>query len=120
MRRAQPRRGRRSWSPWGARVRHLLLRGTRPAFWVLLRVLPPRRYGVVHGWPTLEGNIVELLPDLVRRYGRPIFWLVDGDPQVALQHVQRRGLDRVHVLRKASIRAVWRATTAEVTFFTHG
>ncbi len=103
------------------RLRHLLLQGTRPVFWVLLRVLPPRRYAVVHGWPTLEGNVVELLPDLTRRYSGPVHWLVDGDPSVALRHLQDKGLaPQVRVVPKASVRAVWLATTAEVTFFTHG
>jgi CDP-glycerol glycerophosphotransferase len=120
MRRARRRPGRRSWGPWMPRLRHLLLKGTRPAFWALLRVVPPRQHAVVHGWPTTEGNIVELLPDLIRRYAGTVYWLVDGDPEVAVRHVEQKHLSRVRVIEKSSAKAVWSATTAEVTFFTHG
>lgn len=107
-------------TPLYARARHFLLRGSRPVFWLLLRVLPARPYAVVHGWPTLEGNVVELLPSLTQRYPNRIHWLVDGDPEVAHSHVRRHDLPRVVVVPKTSLRAVWLATTAEVTFFTHG
>ncbi|SFT33991.1 CDP-glycerol glycerophosphotransferase, TagB/SpsB family [Geodermatophilus amargosae] len=89
-------------------------------FWVLLRVLPAHRHAVVHSWPTLEGNVVELLPDLTRRYPHRVFWIAGGDPAVAQQHVTRHALAGVEVVPKKSLRAIWLAVTAEVTFFTHG
>ncbi len=101
-------------------MRHLVLQGTRPVFWLLLRVLPARRYTVVNSWPTLEGNVVELLPALLARYPHPVFWLTSGDPAVAHRHVARHGLVGVEIVPKKSLRAIWLAATAEVTFFTHG
>jgi CDP-glycerol glycerophosphotransferase (TagB/SpsB family) len=103
-----------------ARVRHLLVRWTRPVVWVLLRVLSARHHAVIHGWPPLEGNVVELLPGLGRRYPHKVFWLVDGDLTVAHRHTRDHGLDSVEVVPKDSARAVWLALTSEVTFFTHG
>ena len=102
------------------RLWHRLLQWSRPVFWVLLRLVPPRRHAVIHGWPTFEGNVVELLPRLARRYGHPIYWLVDGDPGAAEKHVRRFDLKGVQVIPKTSPQAIVRATTAEVTFFTHG
>jgi hypothetical protein len=75
---------------------------------------------VVHGWPTLEGNVVELLPELDRRYPHTTYWLVDGDPAVGRRHVERHRLRRIEVVPKQGLYAVWLALTAEVTFFTHG
>ncbi|NEM05938.1 CDP-glycerol glycerophosphotransferase family protein [Geodermatophilus normandii] len=75
---------------------------------------------MVHSWPTLEGNVVELLPDLVRRYRGRLFWIVGGDPAIARHHVARHSLPQVEVVPKKSLRAIWLALTAEVTFFTHG
>ncbi|MGY1735351.1 CDP-glycerol glycerophosphotransferase family protein [Geodermatophilus sp. SYSU D00684] len=74
----------------------------------------------MNSWPTLEGNVVELLPDLVARYPHRVFWLSSGDPAVARRHVARHGLAGVEVVPKKSLRAIWLAVTAEVFFFTHG
>ena len=101
-------------------MRHVVLRRTRPVFWLLLRLLPPRRHAVVHGWPAFEGNVVELLPGLQQRYPHPVFWLVDGDTLQAERHTREHGLTRVRVVPKTSTRAVRLAVTAETTFYTHG
>src|SRR5215211_7575077 len=113
-------RWRRSVSRLYPRLRFAVLKGPRPLFWVLLRVLPPRQYAVVHGWPTMEGNVVELLPILDGRYGHQVFWLVDDDLRTARRFVAQRRLTQVAVVSKKSFRAVWLALTAEATFFTHG
>lgn len=117
--RRSPRRESR-WSRLYRSARLPLLRGIQPIFWALLRVLPPRRHIVVHGWPTLEGNVVELLPVLDRRYPHRVFWLVDDDPRIARRCVRRYSLRRVEVIPKKGLKALWLALTAEGTFFTHG
>lgn len=63
---------------------------------------------------------MELLPALQRRYPHRVFWLVDDDPVIMRRWAAERRLDRVDVVRKKSLKAVWLALTAEVTFFTHG
>jgi CDP-glycerol glycerophosphotransferase (TagB/SpsB family) len=49
-----------------------------------------------------------------------VFWLVDDDPVVARRYVIRRRVPNVEVVPKKTLRAVWLALTAELTFFTHG
>ncbi|SNS90425.1 CDP-glycerol glycerophosphotransferase, TagB/SpsB family [Geodermatophilus saharensis] len=102
------------------RLRRLADRGSRPVFWLALRLVPPRRHAVVHGWPLLEGNVVELLPRLNERYPHDVHWLVDDDPEVARQVVRERGWNRVRVVEKSGLTAVWLALGAELTFYTHG
>ena len=109
---ATSRSTRRAW--------HLARKVLRRVFWVVVRVLPPRPHAIVHGWPTLEGNIVELLPALTRRYRHRVVWLVDDDPTAARGCIAKRELSGIEVIPKKSLKAVWLALTAEVTFFTHG
>jgi CDP-glycerol glycerophosphotransferase len=44
--------------------------------WSLLRLVPARPHAVVHGWPDDEGNAVEVLRALRRRYGGKVYWLL--------------------------------------------
>lgn len=91
----------------------------RLAAWVLLRVLPARRHAVVHGWPDSEGNAVEVVRGLLRRYPGRVVWLLEDAAAGT-----RRSLvpDHPRLLRtgKTSARALWWSLTAEATFFTHG
>jgi CDP-glycerol glycerophosphotransferase len=95
---------------------------SRGVIWVLLRVLPPRRHAVVHGWPDNEGNAIEVLRGLRRRYRGRIYWLLaDIDYRgPAFAAADLEDSTRIVRLRKNSLRAMWSSLTAEVTFFTHG
>ncbi len=96
--------------------------GSRVIAWVFLRILPPRRFAVVHGWPDNEGNAVEMVRALLRRYtGRQVVWLLDdaayAGPAYAREELADRRVVRV---RKGSLHALWLGLRAETTFFTHG
>ncbi len=95
---------------------------SRGAMWVLLRVLPARRHAVVHGWPDDEGNAIEVLRGLRRRYRGRIYWLMadTGYPGPAFAAVELADTTRIVRLRKNSPQAIWFSLTAEITFFTHG
>lgn len=89
---------------------------------LVLRVLPARRHAVVHGWPDDEGNAVETVRALRRRYRGRIYWLLEdvGYRGPALAAAELADSGRVVRVRKDSARAVLLALTAEATFFTHG
>jgi CDP-glycerol glycerophosphotransferase len=101
-------------------ARRLGFLATRIGAWLGLRLLPSARWAVVHGWPDWEGNAVQVLHGLVRRYPGRIHWLLDSlDPAQALAG---EGLspDRVLALPKTSLRALYALLRAEVVFYTHG
>jgi len=114
------------------KVRWLSLFGTRAGVasrlsWralcvLLLRLLPTRRHAIVHGWPDDEGNAVEVVRALRRRYRGTIYWLLTNVdyPGPAFAAGELAGDDRVIRLQRDSRRAVLLALTAEATFFTHG
>ena len=89
---------------------------------LLLRLLPTRRHAVIHGWPDDDGNAVEVVRALRRRYRGLIYWLLTdvkypGPAFAAAELANGGNLVRVH---RDSPRAVLLALTAEVTFFTQG
>lgn len=94
----------------------------RRVVWLLLRLLPPRRHAVVHGWPDSEANAVEVVRALRRRYRGTIYWLLDDlayrGPAFAAQELS--DTSRICRVPKGSVRGVWLCLTAELTFFTHG
>jgi CDP-glycerol glycerophosphotransferase len=95
---------------------------TRSLAWLVLRLLPPQRHAVVHGWPDSEGNAVEVVRALRRRYRGTVVWLLDdpdyAGPSSAVPELRAGpGLRR---LRKNSPAAIWYSLTAELTLFTHG
>lgn len=96
---------------WGRRI-------SRP----LLRVLPPRRHAVVYGWPDDEGNAVEVVRALARRYRGTVYWLLSDMRYRGPQHAAQELSDvtRVVRVRKSSLRSYLLSLTAETTFFTHG
>ena len=86
-----------------------------------LVVLPRRPYVVVHGFPTAEGNAVEMLRGLADRYPRRIFWLVSRiEEGRSIAAASALNLDRITLVRHRSMAAMWRFATAEVVMFTHG
>lgn len=98
----------------------LVARLVRLVSWVVLRTVPSRPHAVVHGWPDNEGNAVEVVRGLLRRYSGRVYWLLQepdrvdgGDPPLARD-------PRLVRLAKDSPAALWAMLTAEVTFFTHG
>ena len=89
---------------------------------LLLAVLPARRHAVVHGWPDDEGNSVEVVRALLRRYRGRVYWLLAdtgyGGPAYAAAEL--RDGPRLSRVAKGSPRSLLLALTAETTFFTHG
>src|SRR5687767_3281289 len=104
-----------------ARALALVARASRVVVWLLLRLLPSRRHAVVHGWPDDEGNSVEVVRALARRYPGRTYWLLH-DPSYAGPSCATAELsgDRVVRVAKTSLRAVLISLTAELTLFTHG
>lgn len=95
---------------------------SRGVMWLLLRVLPARRHAVVHGWPDNEGNAVEVVRGLRRRYRGRIYWLLADTAYKGPAFAAADLADSTRIVRlsKNSLKAVWFSLTAEVTFFTHG
>lgn len=89
---------------------------------VLLRLLPPRAHVVVHGWPDDEGNAVEILRALSRRYRGKIYWLLSDPSYSGPPHAAAELTDGSRIVRvgKDSLISLPLALTAEATFFTHG
>ena len=89
---------------------------------MLLRLLPPRAHAVVHGWPDDEGNAVEVLRALSRRYRGKIYWLLSDPAYSGPPHAAAELTDssRIVRLRKNSLISLPLTLTAEATFFTHG
>jgi CDP-glycerol glycerophosphotransferase len=85
---------------------------------LLLLVTPRRRHVFVASWPSDEGNAVETVRALTRRYGGAVVW-ADAPTDERLRHL---GLDPAQVVAKPknSLSALWSFLTAEATFFTHG
>ncbi len=89
---------------------------------LLLDVLPARRHAIVHCWPDDEGNSVEVVRAVVRRYRGRVYWLLadTGYPGPAYAASELRDGPRLTRVDKGSLRALLLALTAETTFFTHG
>jgi CDP-glycerol glycerophosphotransferase (TagB/SpsB family) len=102
-------------------VRARLLRAARWAVAGLLglglRLLPRRGHVVVYGLPATEGNAVEVVKALLRRYDGEVIWL---DGPARLDTVGVVGAERLRVLPRLGLAAMARYLTADVTFFTHG
>lgn len=82
----------------------------------LLRVFPAQNIVVVHGTPYFEGNAVEIVNALSRRYLGSVVWLHDGTPSINLSQLPRN----VSLVPKNSWRGLWAYIRSEVVFFTHG
>ena len=89
---------------------------------LLLRLLPPQRHAVIHGWPDDEGNAVEVVRALRRRYRGRVYWLLNDVkyPGPAFAAAELADGARVIRVQRDSRRALALALTAEATFFTHG
>jgi hypothetical protein len=109
---------------------HVLIGGLRRSMqfiWrrackVLLRVLPARRHAVVHGWPDDEGNAIEVVRALRRRYRGKVYWLLSDIGYTGPLHAADDLADTSRIIRihKNSVRSIVLALGAEATFFTHG
>lgn len=86
--------------------------------WLALRLLPARRSAVVHGWPDTEGNAVQVVHGLLRRYPGTVYWLRNG--RSGTEGLPLPPGARVVGLRANSLAALRVSWRAEVTFFTHG
>lgn len=82
----------------------------------LSRYLPKSAHVVVHGFPNDEGNAVEVVRALLRRYRGTVYWLVDDRRRWMLTEQA----EQLQLLEKKSIKAVFIYATAESVFFTHG
>jgi CDP-glycerol glycerophosphotransferase (TagB/SpsB family) len=104
-----------------ARLLQWLASASRVAVWALLRVIPPRKHAVVFGWPDNEGNSVEVVRGLSRRYRGQVYWLLQ-DPTYPGPAFAQKDLQSPRVVRvqKGSLKALQLSLTAEFTVFTHG
>lgn len=82
----------------------------------LQRVTPKSPHAVVYGAPPDEGNAVEVVRGLSRRYRGDIYWFVDGDLRARMGEIP----PNVYVIVKHSPAAMARYLSAEIVFFTHG
>jgi CDP-glycerol glycerophosphotransferase len=89
---------------------------------MLLHVLPPQPHVVVHGWPDDEGNAVEMVRALRRRYAGRVVWLLSDPTYPGPAHTSQEMSDTTTIVRvrKGLLQGVLPALTAEATFFTHG
>lgn len=92
-----------------ARARQLLARVIER----LNAVLPKRAHAVVYGLPWSEGNAVEMVRQLGRRYRGRVYWL-DGPADSG------RFGPSVHSVRRLSLVGLTRYLTAELVLYTHG
>lgn len=85
------------------------------------KVAPRRAIAVVHGYPFTEGNAVEMVGALRRRYGGRVVWLVDDVDRARLWSTSC-GVDLggVEVMPHRSLRGMVAYVSAEVVCFTHG
>lgn len=86
------------------------------------RVAPRRSHVVVHGYPALEGNAVEIARACAQMYSGRTYWLIDQqDDEAQLRSVLGTDLSaRVSFVAHRSVRALWVYATADAVFFTHG
>lgn len=96
-----------------------MVRRAMPVVLGLLRIaLPSRRHVLVCGYPPIEGNVIELVRSLARRYPGQVVWL--RSPSERTLQVQGICQDRLIRVSRYSFRALWHYVTAEAVFFTHG
>lgn len=81
-----------------------------------VRILPKRSHVVVYGYPNSEGNAVETVRALSKRYRGVIYWL-DG-PSDMREFISDS--TNVVCVKRLSLGAILRYVTAEVVFYTHG
>ena len=83
---------------------------------VAVRLLPKFKHVVVYGYPQREGNAVETIRALGCRYKGTVYWL-DGPESLELLFSETAQLRSI---KRLSLHGIWRYTTAEAVFFTHG
>lgn len=98
-------------------MRRRLRRVVESILSLLQTIVPKSDIVTVYGMPTTEGNAVEVVSALSRRYQGRIYWLVDGEPERWLVANSRTP---VAFVRKNSIQSFIVYLRSEVVFFTHG
>lgn len=100
-------------------LKHVLVRRLLPRVLTCARsVLPRRRYAFVTGYPSTEGNVVETVRALSRRYTGTIWWA--QAPSAEYLHAVGIPQERVRRVVKGSPLTMLRYATAELVLFTHG
>jgi CDP-glycerol glycerophosphotransferase len=84
-----------------------------------LRVVPVRPHAVVYGLPATEGNAVEVVRALLRRYRGVVYWL-DAPPPDLLRAYGIAASPKLRCVPRLSPRGVVSYLTAELVLFTHG
>ena len=104
---------------WRSRITASVRMGVPRVILLLQRLWPVRAWAVVRGYPAMEGNAVEVVRALTRRYRGRVAW-IDGPP---IDVINALGIPADKVQSVPPMRS-WRAVraylTAEVVFFTHG
>ncbi|WP_315914130.1 CDP-glycerol glycerophosphotransferase family protein [Arthrobacter sp. lap29] len=95
-------------------IRHALVSCTE----ILLRLTPIREHAVVTGWPSDEGNAVEIARELIR-LEVPFAWL-DAPSSTHLKILNIAPKESVRFLPKRSFRGYYAFLTSKCVFFTHG
>lgn len=83
----------------------------------LQRVVPKGDIITIHGTPVTEGNAVEMMSALSRRYRGKLYWLTDGEPN---EWTFMRSRTPVTFVKKNTFRGVFLYLRSEIVFFTHG
>ncbi|GAA2721798.1 CDP-glycerol glycerophosphotransferase family protein [Cellulomonas aerilata] len=90
------------------------------ATWLAMRVLPAKPVALVHGFPDSEGNAVEVVRGLVRRYPGTVLWLHNGpEPSEEMRHLDVPA-GKVAFAQVNTLPAIRAVGQAEAVFFTHG
>src|SRR5699024_6947918 len=112
--------------PEAARVTQFLVRRVLPRVLTVARAVLPRRPHVfVVGHPPTEGNAVETVRALLRRYVGTVVW-ADAPPASYLDRIGVTGAESggrpaaLRRVRKGSPLTLLRYATAELVLFTHG
>lgn len=85
-------------------------------------VTPVRNHVVVAGWPTMEGNAVEVVRHLLSAEGSRVVWLVEPGTEGLARQQLGESVDATNlmVVDKSRPRALWYFMTARCAFHTHG
>jgi CDP-glycerol glycerophosphotransferase len=89
---------------------------------LLLLLSPKRPHVVVFGYPESEGNAIEMVRALSRRYRGHIYLLAGnvGHAERVIEAAGLAGQPNLSIVSHHSSAGLWRFATAEVVMFTHG
>ena len=86
------------------------------------RMSPRRRHFVVYGWPSIEGNSIEVARFLARASDHPVYYFTDdATPESVSRHLgQGHGVPVPLIVRRRTVRAFTLYASAAGVFYTHG